>query len=189
MRLFVALELAEEVARALTAVQQQMQASGRPPVKWVAPTGMHLTLKFLGEVDSERVPAIRAALNAVVRSRRAVAELRLAGVGAFPNLRRPQTLWVGVEGDISSLMQLQQGIEQALVPLGFEPEGRPFRAHLTLGRVRQDATPEQRASLGTVIARLPAPPPVRWAPGSPILFQSTLTPSGAIYTRIPYGED
>lgn len=188
MRLFVAIELPDAVLDALAAVQQQMQRNGKQPVKWVARTGMHLTLKFLGDVESTQVAEILGALTDVTQRCRKVTTLRLSSAGAFPGVKRPQILWVGVEGDLAALSHLQQQLEQALEPLGFAPEGRPFRAHLTLGRVRQDASAQQRASLGDLLAKLPAPPPVAWTPDAPVLFQSTLMPTGAIYTRIDYVE-
>jgi 2'-5' RNA ligase len=114
----------------------------------------------------------------------AAATLQLGPVGAFPNQRRPQTIWAGVAGATADLSRLYQAVGAALAPLGFAPDTRPFQAHLTLGRVRRDATPAQRSRLGSAIAALPAPPPLSWQSGVPALFQSTLTPRGALYQRI-----
>jgi 2'-5' RNA ligase len=85
-----------------------------------------------------------------------------------------------------SLAQLQQAVAHQLEPLGFAAEDRPFRAHLTIGRVQRNATTRQRSSLGSAIAALPKPKAASWPMGAPNLFQSTLTPAGAIYKRISH---
>lgn len=184
MRLFIALELAPAIITALERIQQQMRRSGRHPVKWVKPEAVHLTLQFLGEVPDAQVPAICDALAQVAAAQQSGTRLHLAQAGAFPNLQRPQTIWVGVAGSTAPLVRLQQTVMSAMEPLGFAPETRPFRAHLTLGRVRRDADRAQLAAVGSAIRALPAPQPVSWEMGRPALFQSTLTPDGAHYTRL-----
>lgn len=187
MRLFIALELPAEVIAVLEGMQRRLQRSGDHPVKWVASTGMHLTLQFLGEVEEQRVADMLTVLKSIRVAdthQSSAAHLQTTGAGAFPTLRQPQTLWVGVSGAVEPLAELQQRLSQALEPLGFEPETRPFRAHLTLGRVRRDATPAQKRALGAAIENLPAVQAVTWPMGQPVLFQSTLTREGARYTRI-----
>jgi 2'-5' RNA ligase len=186
MRLFIALELPESVITALQTAQQHLRRSTSHPVKWVAPAGMHLTLRFLGDVEQTDVPAILAALEHIQQTHAdaAQASLRLNAVGAFPNLKRPQTIWMGVGGDIPTLNHVQHMLTDTLEPLGFAPETRAFHAHLTLGRVRREATPHQRTLLGNALAALPKPAPQNWTMGRPILFQSTLTPDGAIYRKV-----
>jgi 2'-5' RNA ligase len=187
MRLFIALELPESVTTALAAVQRRLQRGGSHPVKWVAPESMHLTLQFLGSVDEAQVPDILSAVQQVQKQyQHTLPRLKLATAGAFPNLRRPQTLWVGVAGEVERLEQLQRSVVNGLAPLGFAPEQRPFRAHLTLGRVRRDAVPEQQRALGAALTALPNPEPVSWVAPPPALIQSTLTRTGAIYKRIEY---
>jgi 2'-5' RNA ligase len=187
LRLFVALELPAEVIAALAATQQQVQRGGKHPVKWVKPASIHLTLQFLGAVNAEQLPFILTALDSVHDSLRAAGDdaalLHLAEVGAFPNARRPQTLWVGVAGALAGLHRAQQAVVAALEPPGFAAEERPFRPHLTLGRVRKEARPAERASLGAVLAGIPAPQPVRWPMGLPYLFESTLSPAGPTYIK------
>jgi 2'-5' RNA ligase len=186
MRLFVALDLPEAIITELIAIQQRLRRNTARTVSWVKPAAMHLTLQFLGEVDAERVPAILAAIAAIQRNTdiQQSRTLSLAPVGAFPNLRRPQTIWAGVGGDLAALERLYHTLASALELLGFPPEMRPFRAHLTLGRVRREATESQRAALGAAIAALPPPQPMPWQSGLPILYQSTLTPQGAIYQAL-----
>jgi 2'-5' RNA ligase len=179
------------VKQALTTAQQRLQRSGQHPVKWVSPASMHLTLHFLGNVEPAQVPALLAALEEARAAGQAVGMpaaplLRLAELGAFPNLRRPTTIWAGVAGAVQPLQQIHQAVGHAIEPLGFVPETRPFRAHLTLGRVRRDATPHQYRALGAALSEAPAPEPVRWPLGEPALFESILTREGALYKRIDY---
>lgn len=189
MRLFIALELPAPVRTELTTIQRRLQRTGQHPVKWVPPDSIHLTLQFLGDVEPERVAELLTALYNAQQTDTAgrVAgggDLRLANVGAFPTLRRPQVVWVGVGGDTSALHRLQQRVVNAMQPLGFEPENRPFRAHLTLGRTRREASGAAYRQLGDAIAALPAPQAIRWPMGQPVLFQSTLSRQGAQYTRL-----
>ncbi|MCG8346789.1 MAG: RNA 2',3'-cyclic phosphodiesterase [Chloroflexales bacterium] len=186
MRLFVALDVPEAIIAELSAIQQRLRRNTDRAVSWVKPAAIHLTLQFLGEVDSERIPAILAALEAIQQNADTQRSriLSLAPIGAFPNLRRPQTIWAGVGGDLAALERLYHTLASALELLGFSPETRPFRAHLTLGRVRREATEYQRAALGAAIAALSPPHPITWQSGSPILYQSTLTPQGAIYQAL-----
>lgn len=182
MRLFIALELPEAVAAELGAVQQRLRRARSHPVRWVDISSIHLTLQFLGEVEEERAPAICAALAAPDHA--PPPRLHLTRAGAFPNLKRPNVVWVGVGGELAALNRLQQAVVASLEPLGFVPEDRPFRAHLTLGRVQRDATTAQRQALGTAIEALPAPGEVAWQSGPPVLFQSVLSRGGTIYHKL-----
>jgi len=186
MRLFIALKLPTDVRDELATVQQRLRRTEAHPVKWVAPQSIHLTLQFLGEVPEAQLPAILQALEAVrtMAAQCPPLQLRLTDAGAFPNLRRPQTLWVGIAGELEGLTRLHQAVIAATEPLGFQPETRPFRAHLTLGRVRREATPAQRAALGTALGSLSPPRSIAWQSGYPLLFRSTLTPMGSIYTEL-----
>ncbi|GAB4190165.1 MAG: RNA 2',3'-cyclic phosphodiesterase [Roseiflexaceae bacterium] len=182
MRLFTAIELSEAVKAALVAAQEPLRR-GNPPVKWVGPPEMHLTLQFLGETDPAQLPAITTAMRAALAGAGPF-RLQLGALGAFPNTRRPGVLWVGVGGDLAALERTQAAVVNALEPLGFPREQRPFRAHLTLGRVRRDAPPADQARLGAVLATLPAPPPLSWEADQVVLFQSELLREGPRYTPL-----
>ncbi len=179
-RLFIAVEVPESIKDALGSVQQQLRR-GSPPVKWVAPEAIHLTLQFLGATDTRLVESIGVALRQALDGQTACA-LRLGRPGAFPNVRRPSVLWVGIDGATAALEQMQQRIATALHPLGFPLETRPFRAHLTIGRVRRDASAAQQAQLGSMLADVSPPPALAWRVTKVLLFQSELQRDGPRYT-------
>lgn len=178
MRLFIALGIPPEAREELARLQGWLRGL---PVRWVDPAGVHLTLQFLGEAAETSAPALLEALAGLPAAPFA---LGLEGLGAFPDLRRPRVLWVGLGGDLAALARLQAAVLAATAPLGFAPEARPFRPHLTLGRVRQDAGPEERRAVGRAVGHAAPPAPLSWEAGAPTLYQSTLTPAGAVYTAL-----
>ena len=140
MRLFAALNLPPNVREAIWAAAAPLREL-RLPVNWVRSDGLHLTLKFLGEVPAEQEPELQAALAQAAGGEAGASRgipLVLGGFGVFPDQRRPRVVWVGVAPE-PSLELLQHRVEQAFAPLGFPTEGRPFRPHLTLGRAARDA--------------------------------------------------
>lgn len=180
MRLFIALDLPATVRAELAGAQARLRA-GRYPVRWADPAGMHLTLQYLGEADAGVVASLLAALAAIER---APFQLDLGRLGAFPNLRQPRVVWAGVGGDTAALAGLQRAVVAATAPLGFGAEERAYTPHLTLGRVRGEAGRDELRALGEAVAAAPRPSPLAWQAGPPILFQSTLTPGGAVYTPL-----
>jgi 2'-5' RNA ligase len=144
---------------------------------------MHLTLRFLGDTNVALIPNLDQAIRAALAPHSAII-LRLNGAGSFPNNRRPSVVWVGVGGEIAALARAQAAIETAVVGLGFAPETKPFRAHLTLGRMRPEANPEQQRQLGAAIQSLPPPKPLEWTIERIVLFRSELHNTGPIYTEI-----
>jgi len=150
------------------------------PVKWVRPEGLHLTLKFLGDVEEERGPALRGAL-ALAAGDGAEARgvtVHIEGFGVFPDFRRPRIVWAGVTPD-PALELLQHRVEQAFAPLGFPTEARPFRPHLTLGRAGRDARPRGFTGLEGALATLAFAETA--VIGDLDLMESTLQSGGAVY--------
>lgn len=141
MRLFLALELPPATADELHATVEPLRA-GEPGLSWVPAQKLHLTLKFIGDADDERAAALIAAADRAAARQRPI-EITLAGVGAFPNFRRPRVVWLGVAAE-PRLELLHHDVELAAADAGYEVEGRPFRPHVTLTRVR-DALPVDRA--------------------------------------------
>jgi 2'-5' RNA ligase len=161
-RLFVAVELSEEARGALAEAQAVCRRRCDPPVRWVDPRGAHLTLKFLGDVAAERVQPLAEALTAVAAAH-VPFHLSTGPAGVFPSPRRPRVLWLGVAGPVECLEDLQQDVEFALHSLGFTLDGRPYRPHLTLGRVRDGVTgelPGLAGALEELRRATPAPLPV-----------------------------
>ena len=138
MRLFVAVNLPDEERRAVHAATAPLRAVDAP-VTWVAEPNLHVTMKFLGEVEEARSAAIGAALGEALRAVKPF-DLTLGGGGAFPDSRHPKVLWVGVEKH-PALELLANDVERTLSRFGFEPELRPFHPHVTIGRAKKDAAP------------------------------------------------
>jgi 2'-5' RNA ligase len=181
-RLFIAAELPPNIKAELVDTQARLRRINLP-VSWAAPGTMHLTLRFLGETSMALIPNLDRAIRTGIAPHSAMT-LRLSGVGAFPNDRRPSVVWAGVGGAVAPLQRAQAGIEAALGGLGIVPEPKPFRPHLTLGRLRREADPEQQQRLGDAIRSIPPPAPLEWTVERVVLFRSELRPAGPIYTKI-----
>jgi len=138
VRLFVAVNLPADVREAVWTAAEPARR-GSPPVRWVGPDGIHVTLKFLGEVADERLDELRQALGRAAAGVRRFA-LELAGGGVFPGAARPRVFWAGIVAE-HQLELLQHGVEREIAPLGFPAEARAFRPHVTLGRAERAAGP------------------------------------------------
>ncbi len=190
VRTFIAVELPEEVRRALSAVRAAVEKEAHAfgagtdlarSARWVRPEGTHLTLKFLGWTPEGQVPDVE---GAVYRACVGIPpfHLVLRGVGAFPSLRRARVLWVGVTGDLSVLTRFQRRLEEEIAPLGFPAEARDFHPHLTLARLESGLPAELCASLGR---GLPVPA-AEWPVEGISLMRSELLRGGARYTQLAY---
>jgi len=176
VRLFVALNLPPSVREALWAAAAPLRDRGFP-VKWARGDGVHVTVKFLGEVDDERERELVAALQRAAAGARALPVV-LGGFGAFPDLRRPRVVWVGIAPE-PALEILQHRVEQEFAPLGFPTEARAFRPHVTLGRAARDARPRDLAGLEEALGRIEFAETA--LVGAIDLMQSTLQSGGAVY--------
>ncbi|HJX12643.1 MAG TPA: RNA 2',3'-cyclic phosphodiesterase [Dehalococcoidales bacterium] len=183
IRSFIAVELTPEIKLALARLQDHLKAGYRAPVRWVAPENIHLTLKFLGNVSPGLTGSVTTALEKAAAGMRPL-HLEVTGLGVFPNPRRVQIVWVGMAGELESLGRLQQRIESGLAHLGFKAESRPFTPHLTLGRVRESATPDERQELGWFIAKSTFQGGGPLEVGAVYLMRSRLTPEGPVYSRL-----
>ncbi len=183
-RLFIAIELPPPVITRLSEMQADLK-KGTPPdtVRWVNPTGIHLTLKFLGDVAVTQRAAIEAAL-AHAASGHGPFTLAAGGLGCFPDCRRPRVVWAGIHESPEELAALQQAVEQFVAPLGYATEDRPFSPHLTLGRIQREARPGDVQKLGERVANTPPTEPERWQVDRISLIRSELKPSGAVYTPL-----
>jgi RNA 2',3'-cyclic 3'-phosphodiesterase len=177
LRLFLAINLPEAERRAMRDAVAPMRAAARG-VSWVAEENLHLTLKFLGPQPATEVERLREALAPPVRRARACT-LEIGGLGAFPNLRAPRVVWVGVAPE-PRLELLHHDVEIACADLGYDLDGRPFRPHITLGRVRDPLPPAEARALADAARG------VRYAGRSPArsleIIASDRAPTGAHYT-------
>jgi 2'-5' RNA ligase len=182
VRCFVAIELPEEVKSGVGRLQATLrEAAPRADVHWTAPAGLHVTLQFLGEVRGVHVPAVCDALTQA-GARHAPKPLEVATVDAFPTPSRPRVIVAGIAGDLAGLVA---DVGSALAPVGYPPETRPFRAHVTLGRVRR---PGPLGPLTGAIAGLGRARPGAWTATEVVLFRSHLRPTGSVYeplARVP----
>jgi RNA 2',3'-cyclic 3'-phosphodiesterase len=183
IRSFIAIELPVDVTKALTRHQDRLKAGDERQVKWVEPQNIHLTIQFLGNIVPDAVAGIINAMEQACALSRHF-PLELAGMGAFPDMHRVQTIWVGLGGDMDKLDRLQKDIGANLTPLGFKPETRPFSPHLTLGRVRDFIRPEERARLGQMLAGNPFTAKFKIDVTAVNLMKSRLTPQGPVYTKL-----
>ena len=185
VRVFVALDLPAPAKETLRATIGALEPELGPGVRWVDPAGIHLTLKFLGNIDAGAVAdLLRAMESAAGEFERPSFKLNLAELGVFPNPREPRVLWAGVAGDLAALERLQELVDEAISDLGFARERRPFRPHLTIGRVRDQVLTEERRKIGQVIQRTTLTSTDSWEVYEIHLIRSTLTPRGAIYDSI-----
>jgi 2'-5' RNA ligase len=179
IRSFIAIELPEATRKAITVVQEQLKRS-RAGVRWVKPGSIHLTLKFLGNIPPEQVDEIAAATAQLVRDEPPIT-LCAAGLGSFPSPRKPRVIWVGLQGEIDRLAIIQADLEKALEPLGFAREGRGFRPHLTIGRVKDR---HRLQALIEAMSTVELPKFNSFDANEIIMYKSDLRPTGAIYTKL-----
>ena len=183
IRAFIAIELPDEVKETVALIIKRLRPAQYRYVKWVAPTGTHLTIKFLGNISSDQLPQITDIMKTAAQKVPLI-ELRLGGLGMFPNEQRPRVIWVALEGNTEPLAIMQREIEKALEPLGFATENRAFTPHLTLGRVRDNASSDDRKEIGGVVKTKKIDYDASFTLRELSLMKSTLTPTGAIYNRM-----
>lgn len=177
LRTFIAIELPDALKQQLTAIQQELKPL-RERISWSKPDNIHLTIKFLGDVESEMVAIVAGALTEIAEKQRSF-EFTVKGLGGFPSIRRPRVLWAGVDDRSKELANLAKKIDDELIHFGFSRENRKFAPHLTLGRVK---APPGNSFIQTFQQ-------LNFDGGSVVvnqivLFKSDLKPSGATYTPL-----
>lgn len=194
IRAFLAVELGEDLRKQITQVQQDLkqrlsrEASKDVRISWVQPTSIHLTIKFLGDIDEQIVSLMHEAIEQAVKNH-LVIHIPLERLGAFPRPQQPRVLWVGASEqweqgeDAERLAALHRAVEACCVTLGFAPEGRPLSPHLTLARIKEgerhvgqalakSGVMDRSISLESLTA------------GSVVLMKSELRPTGSVYTKL-----
>lgn len=179
IRAFIAISLPERILQAIAKLQETLKGSGLK-IRWTRKEGIHLTIKFLGDIEWDDVEKIHVAMERTTQDFSPFT-LRGEGVGVFPDVRRPRVVWVGITGDVEVLSLLQSDLESQLNRFGFPKEKRAFKGHLTVGRVKG------RVDLVKLAKALEALGEFRTEPftaQSVVLFQSDLRPNGAVYSRL-----
>lgn len=177
IRSFIAIDISDEVRKALKEFMDELKQVGEN-VRWVRVEGIHLTLKFLGNIRPALIPQI---LKALEKSVAGIGRLRMEvkGTGAFPNSKKPRVLWVGVNEQSGKLNQLASALDKELSNLGFKEEDRLFKPHLTLGRVQGKV-----AKVCDIIREMEDKNFGEFEATEVILFRSELKPTGAEYLRL-----
>jgi len=186
IRVFIAMDIGEESREILQEMQNELKKTGSD-IRWVKTNGIHLTLKFLGNIPEDKLNPIADGMDRAAKGIPPM-EIRVNGFGAFPSTTRPRVVWVGINGP-EQLKSLYERIEAEMEGVGFQRETRKFHPHLTLGRVRSPRGQEKLLpffeswkdrEVGFFVAR------------ELIMFKSTLLPGGAEYSRlrsVPFGQN
>jgi len=183
IRTFVAIELDDNTKAHIAAAIETLRQKRIDNLRLVRPEGVHLTLKFLGDIEDSQVPLVADAMKHAA-SQQTSFSLTLGAPGVFPNTKRARVLWIGLDGELKALKFLQAEVEKALTSVGFAAERQPFNPHLTIGRMHHRASrfDRQRAIDALFAVGLPANQTI--SVESISLMKSTLQPSGAVYQRI-----
>ncbi|GJL55198.1 MAG: RNA 2',3'-cyclic phosphodiesterase [Nitrospirales bacterium] len=180
IRAFLAIDISTTVREALEHFQDQVGSIRS--VKWVSPESMHVTVKFLGDIEAGQVSVLREVLRDVTRETTSFS-LTVRGVGGFPSVSRPRILWAGVSGEVKLLGGLVLNVESALSSLGYAQEERPYHPHLTLARIKSRSREAGKVLETSEVFEK------EWVFGDMTvdrlcLVQSQLSPYGALYSRL-----
>jgi len=179
IRSFLAIEIPRTILKKIEEVQEDLKLS-RADVRWVSPEKIHLTLKFFGNIDESKIEPIVKSIEGQVRTTPPFS-LNVRGVGGFPNSKNPRVIWMGLVDGKEVLVSFQKQLERELEKIGFEPEGRTFHPHLTLGRMRSSKGREE------LVERMESHKEEEFGDFQVervVLFKSDLRPTGPIYTPL-----
>ena len=183
LRAFLAVELPTPLQNTIhTATVGLRQALGNDLIRWVPAHNVHLTLKFLGDVSPSSLDLIKHMLETEAAQCQPF-DVRVEGIGSYPNPRRPRVLWIGLEAP-ATLGSLQRAIEAAAARLGYEPEERSFSPHLTIGRVRQKVSAADQQKIRSALEGLTIGVLGMTRVDAIHLFKSELRAEGSIYTKL-----
>lgn len=178
IRTFIAIELSDEAKQEIERVIEELKKAN-VLIRWAKSKTVHLTLKFLGGVEEEKLASISESLKKIAKEHTPFG-IKMDGIGAFPEWSRPKVLWVGLGGDKSEVISVADEVGSAMAGLGFEKDNKEFRPHLTLGRVKSSKNIEKLKEISDSIEIKAVSIPV----SSLVLFRSELTEEGAIHTPI-----
>jgi RNA 2',3'-cyclic 3'-phosphodiesterase len=180
IRSFLAFELPEPIKKIVTQVSGEIRKSSLD-VRWVRPEFIHLTVVFMGDIQSEQIPSMGDRIDAVC-SKQEPFRISLKPMGCFPNSRNPRVIWLGLDGDVERMSHFRDDLQRALSPFGIKEEERVFRPHLTLGRFKKPGKRQTELEQFLETYRDLASPSCTL--GKLVLFRSDLKPGGAVYTKM-----
>ena len=187
MRLFIAIDVPGAVRDALVGAQQSLRERASARLRWTRPDAMHLTLKFLGDVDAARVPSLSLVV-AGVAARHQSFGLSVSRLGAFPGGRRLQVVWAGIEGELQALLALRDALESELAAEGYAAEERAFRPHVTLGRTRHGMRPDEAERINAALVTTALPHGLAFTVERVVLYRSHLGAGGSRYEVLAAAE-
>jgi 2'-5' RNA ligase len=180
IRSFLAFELPQDIKQIVTRVSGETRKSSLD-VRWVRPEFIHLTVVFMGDIESEQIPPMGESLSAVC-SHHSPFRISLKPMGCFPNSRNPRVIWLGIDGDLDRMSRFRDDLQRALSSFGIKEEDRAFRPHLTLGRFKKPG--KRQMELEQLLATYRDLSSPACTLSELVLFRSDLKPGGAMYTKI-----
>lgn len=179
MRTFIAIELPQEVKNVLVKLQGRLRKTGGD-VKWVQPDNIHLTLKFLGEIDEKKLNKINLILDKIAGNNSCF-QISFSTLGVFPKMSSPRIIWVGIEKGDMETKKIASELEEEIEKIGIAKEDRPFSSHITIGRVKSALNRQMLAQELNQLKDYCAENKLQFKAERITLFKSTLLPVGAVY--------
>jgi len=180
IRAFLAIEPPENILQEISRLQEKLKREINGRLSWTRPQGQHLTLKFFGDISRENINSISSAVQKRVAAEQKL-NLKIEKLGVFPDARKPRVLWCSVTGDLERLINLQKKLDGDFAALGFPAEDRSFKAHLTLARIKD---PRDITGLSEALKKHDLFKAGEFVADKLFLFQSNLSPQGAVYTKL-----
>lgn len=179
-RIFIAIDISEEAKAGIAKLTGELKADfPQVRVSWEKPEKIHLTLKFLGDIDESRLADLKEAVKETAREFAAF-PVRVENTGCFPSPKKARILWLGMEDETGSLPKLQEKLEQEAAKIGFAKEARPFKAHLTVARLRE---PQRSRELVEKFLQTHFEP-VSFEVSEIVIYESKLQPAGSVYSVV-----
>jgi len=179
MRTFIAIELPKEIRDSLANLQDKLKSTGAD-VKWVEPDNIHLTLKFLGEIDDQKLDKITSILENIAKDKNSF-HIFISSIGAFPRISSPRVIWVGIDMGEKETKGIVKALEEKIEKIGIPKEDRPFSSHITIGRTRSALNLQKLAEGLKTLENDLKIKVAEFDVTKITLFKSTLTPKGPIY--------
>lgn len=179
MRTFIALELPGEIKSSLAKLQEELKTS-QADVKWVEPENIHLTLKFLGEIEEKKLDKINKILEDIAGEKKYF-PIRISNLGAFPKINFPRVIWIGIDKGDEEVKKIAKKLEDGLAEIGIQREDRPFSSHITIGRTKSALNRDKLIQGLNNLANKLSEENLEFVVKKITLFKSALTPKGPVY--------